>query len=787
MNTARDVARPLRILHLEDSALDAELVREFLISADIAIEMDWACNEQEFTAFLQRRTYDLVLADYQLPGYDAPAALALTKSLIPEVPFIAVSGAIGEKEAVEFLKQGATDYVLKGRLSKLPRVIERALNEFRERQARRQAEETLRRLNRELQAISHCNQILVRAVDEQSLLDAICRIVCEEAGYCMAWVGYVEQSEARRLLTVAKAGMEAGYLQQVNTTWADDDPLDENPCGVAIRTGETICIDDLTDDAAMTPWREAALQRGYRSCIALPLKDEHANTFGVLGIYCTEAHAFTVQEKRLMAELASDLAFGIVALRTRVERTAAEQRIEHLAFYDALTDLPNRRLLIDRLNQAMLGSIRNKRMGAVLFIDLDNFKMINDTWGHDVGDKLLIEVAQRLTACVRDGDTISRLGGDEFMAMLQGLSENPPDAAADAKAIAEKIFSSLNQPYTIAGRVHHSTASIGATLFSGNESSVDDLLKQSDIAMYQAKTAGRNTLLFFDPDMQAALAARVELETALRQGIQKGQFVLYYQAQVRGQANIFGAEALLRWHDPARGVVALPATFIPLAEETGLILPIGQWVLEEACARLAAWSRDPRYRDLYLAVNVSARQFRQTDFVDQVRQALANAGAPASRLKLELTESLVLVDVDDTIRKMQVLKEIGVTFSMDDFGTGYASLSYLTRLPLDQLKIDKSFVNNLPDNPSDAVVVHAIITLAQSLGLNVIAEGVETDAQRLFLQRHGCPNCQGYLFSKPVAYEAFAVLLQNMAAQMQLPNLMPAGTETVHFDGAAVE
>ncbi|TXT40191.1 MAG: putative PAS/PAC sensor protein [Comamonadaceae bacterium] len=375
----------MRILHLEDSPLDAELVREWLIGVGLSIEMDWAANEREFTAFLQRGVYDLILADYRLPGFDAPAALVIAKKLCQDTPFIAVTGAVGEEEAVEFLKKGATDYVLKGRLSKLPSVIERALNEFKERRARRQAEESLRRLNRELQAISHCNQILVRAVDEPTLLNAICRIVCEEAGYCMAWVGYAEQNEAKSLLAVAKAGIEAGYLQQASYTWADDTPLGQNPCGVAIRTGETICIDDLTDDVwAMAPWREAALQRGYRSCIALPLKDEHTCTFGVLGIYSTEAHAFTLEERRLMADLVGDLAFGIVALRTRAERMAGEHRIEHLAFYDPLTDLPNRRLLMDRLHQTMSASARSLLMGALLFIDLDNFKLLNDTCGHMV-------------------------------------------------------------------------------------------------------------------------------------------------------------------------------------------------------------------------------------------------------------------------------------------------------------------------------------------------------------------------------------------------------------------
>ncbi|MDO8458586.1 MAG: EAL domain-containing protein [Burkholderiaceae bacterium] len=628
---------------------------------------------------------------------------------------------------------------------------------------RKHDEHALHRLNRELRAISDCNQILVRAEDEQSLLDDICRIVCEGADYGMAWVGYAEHDEAKTVRPVAKAGAEIAYLEQTPVRWADG-PSGDSPCGAAIRTGAVVVMDDFANASPAQAWSVAALQSGYRSCIALPLKDANARTFGVLGIYSTEAQVFTTQEQRMLEELAGDLAFGIVSLRTRAEREAGEKRIEHLAFYDPLTDLPNRRLLMDRLQQAMSGSARSRHVGALLFIDLDNFKLLNDTCGHDVGDRLLIEVARRLGTCVRDGDTISRLGGDEFVVMLEVLSESASEAAAQAKGVAGKILAALNQPYAIAGRLHHSTPSIGATLFAGTENSVEELLKQADIAMYQAKSAGRNTLRFFDPDMQATLADRADLEAALRLGLQGGQFALHYQAQVHGQRGVVGAEALLRWQHPTRGMVS-PAQFIPLAEETGLILPIGQWVLEEACARLAAWSREGHYRDLSLAVNVSARQFRQVDFVDRVRHALKHTGAPATRLKLELTESLVLDNVDDTIAKMHVLKQLGVSFSMDDFGTGYSSLSYLTRLPLDQLKIDQSFVQHLPGNPTDAVVAQAIITLAQSLGLEIIAEGVETEAQRQFLALHGCPTYQGYLFSKPVALADFEALVQGLALE----------------------
>ena len=436
----------------------------------------------------------------------------------------------------------------------------------------------------------------------------------------------------------------------------------------------------------------------------------------------------------------------------------AEQRIEHLAFHDQLTALPNRRLLIDRLEQALAASARTERKGALLFLDLDNFKVLNDTSGHDVGDKLLVEVARRLSNCVREGDTVARLGGDEFVIMLNDLSANAADAATQAKAIGEKILFALNQSFSIDQQVLHSTPSIGVTLFLDRHNSVDELLKQADIAMYEAKAAGRNTLRFFNPEMQAALATRAVLEASLRLAIHERQFVLHFQPQVNETRAIVGAEALVRWAHPERGLMS-PAHFIGLAEETGLILPIGQWVLEAACARLRAWEHHAATDGLVLAVNVSARQFRQQDFVEQVLHALKNAGARAQRLKIELTESMVLDDVEDTIAKMRSLKAIGVGFSIDDFGTGFSSLSYLTRLPLDQLKIDRSFVQNLPDSESDAVVAQTIITMAKSLGLDVIAEGVETEEQRRFLAERGCPVYQGYLFSKPLPLAQFEQLL----------------------------
>lgn len=446
----------------------------------------------------------------------------------------------------------------------------------------------------------------------------------------------------------------------------------------------------------------------------------------------------------------------VVTLTDITERKAAEDEIKQLAFFDPLTGLPNRRLLQDRLRQTLTDCSRNHAHGALVFIDLDHFKDLNDTLGHDIGDLLLQQVGQRLSECVRKGDTVARLGGDEFVLILKDLSDDTRRAVAQTQTVCEKIQVALNQPYQLAGHDHHSTPSLGVTLIQDFGSSLDELLKQADLAMYQAKAAGRNSLSFFDPAMQAELEGRAVLLAQLREALREEQFQLYYQPQVDGEDRLIGAEALLRWRHPSRGLLD-PDAFIPIAEETGLILPLGQWVLETACAQLAAWSRHAETAGLSLAVNVSARQFRQASFVDQVRTTLEHFGLDPCRLDLELTESLLLDDIDDTVAKMTSLKALGVGFALDDFGTGYSSLDYLKRLPLSQLKIDRSFVKDLLTDPCDAAIVSAILALARSFGLKVIAEGVETEAQREFLNRIGCGAFQGFLFGRPRPIEALHI------------------------------
>ena len=431
------------------------------------------------------------------------------------------------------------------------------------------------------------------------------------------------------------------------------------------------------------------------------------------------------------------------------QRKADEEEISRLAFYDPLTGLPNRRLAKDRLHQALAASARNRHEGALMFIDLDEFKTVNDTLGHDRGDLLLQQVAQRLVSCVRDGDTVARTGGDEFIVMLAAdLSESVQEAAAQAKVVGEKILAALSRPYVLDGQECHCSVSIGIVLFSDHLCTVEELLKRADQAMYQAKAAGRNTLRFFDAAIQQDLLQRAALESELRQALARGEFVLHYQPIVDRERQLLGAEALLRWQHPARGLVA-PDEFIAVAESCGLIRPLSRWVLETACAQLSAWAAEPATARLTLSVNISARELRDPHFVQQVLDVLRLSGADPNRLRLELTESMMLDNVDDSIAKMKLLGAHGVAFALDDFGTGYASLSYLKHLPIQQLKVDQSFVRDVLTDPHDAAIARTILALGQSLGLMVVAEGVETEAQRETLANLGYQAFQGHLFGRP--------------------------------------
>jgi diguanylate cyclase (GGDEF)-like protein len=528
-------------------------------------------------------------------------------------------------------------------------------------------------------------------------------------------------------------------------------------CGVAAYTGQRVIVEDVQQHPFWAPYQELARLGNIRACWSQPIKNYENHVMGTFAIYHKDPATPSAAELALIERYAQ-------LAQLAIERKEYEDEISHVAFHDPLTQLPNRRLLVDRLQQALSASARTHRHGAVLFIDLDHFKTLNDSKGHDVGDLLLTEVAHRLQNPIRKGDTVARLGGDEFIVMLTDLDEDSEKSALQAKVLGEKILETISMPYMLNGYEYHSTASIGISTFYGSSVTVDNLLRHADTAMYQSKHAGRNRLHFFNPSMQEALEARFTLQSDLRKALAEQQFSLHYQIQIDCKNHPFGAEALLRWQHPDRGQIP-PAAFIPLAEESGLILPIGKYVLETACNQLKTWESDAKTKHLLLAVNVSSYQFKQPDFVDQVIATLKQTKANPTRLKIEMTESMVVEDVPETIEKMQILRAAGVRFSMDDFGTGYSSLASLKRLPIQQLKIDGSFVSDIATNPSDAIIVKTIIAMGNILGLNVIAEGVETAAQLEMLKQYECPAFQGYLFSRPLPIDQFQVLIQNWSSK----------------------
>jgi len=514
---------------------------------------------------------------------------------------------------------------------------------------------------------------------------------------------------------------------------------------------------DLLGKVIWDEFPELAGSKLYKECVRAIAESSTVGfeeRYDALGIWL-EVHGYPSEE-------------GLaVYFRDITERKRAEDNIQFLASYDPLTRLPNRRLVQDRLNQELMGCIRSGQKGALLFLDLDHFKTLNDTLGHEVGDALLKQVANRLIICLGADDTVGRFGGDEFVFILGQLGNDTAEAARQAEAAGQKILTQLSRPYFLNGHERFITPSIGITLFGEHEESVSDLLKRADFAMYQAKGSGRNTLRLFDPVMQANVNARVQLETQIREGLSRREFVPYYQPQVDARGKLTGAEALARWQHPERGLVP-PGEFIPVAEESGLILDLSRYMLFAVCRQLAAWSDHPKTAGLNLSVNISARDFHHPEFVSRILAVVDQTGANPKRLKLEITESLLLADVEETITKMSTLKDRGVCFSLDDFGTGYSSLYYLKRLPLDQLKIDQRFVRDVMTDANDAVIVRTIIILARSLGLDVIAEGVETKSMRDFLAEHGCYAYQGYYYGRPMAIEQFEEFMELQPAVEQI-------------------
>ncbi|NOT11813.1 MAG: EAL domain-containing protein [Methylococcaceae bacterium] len=513
--------------------------------------------------------------------------------------------------------------------------------------------------------------------------------------------------------------------------------------GTAAFIGQRVITENIEQHPYWQKLAYPAKQAGLAASWSEPILSSSHQTLGVFTVYhrtpFLPADAI-LSETFHLAQLAS----------IAIERRASEKQIIHLAYYDALTNLPNRRLFFDQLEKTLAEAVRYKTHAALLYLDLDHFKTLNDSLGHDIGDELLIQVANRLKLCVRDEDTVARLGGDEFVLLLSSRETSKESMQERALTTAERVQSTLEVPYKLKGHIHHITPSIGITLIPQPDTTPGELLKQADTAMYHAKSQGRNSISFYSGDMQRRADQRLIMEKDLREALSDNQLSLYYQPQFDNDHRLIGAEALIRWRHPVKGMIS-PTEFIPVAEETSLILAISDWVLHEACLQLQKWSNLP-----HLAVNISPKQFRQPKFGEQIASSLTKHGISSSRLMLEITEGSIIDDIEDSIVKLQAMQNLGINISIDDFGTGYSSLAYLRMLPLNQLKIDQSFVRDINIDHNDAVIVETIISMSKHLGLSVIAEGVETVEQLEFLKERQCKGYQGYFFSKPLPANEFA-------------------------------
>ncbi|OWW20711.1 EAL domain-containing protein [Noviherbaspirillum denitrificans] len=611
-----------------------------------------------------------------------------------------------------------------------------------------------KRLDLALRALSASNQALVRATDETALLTEICQIFRDISGFPFAWVGFAEDGAERKVRPAAMAEVEEGALVATlnHVTWGNE-PTARGVTGTAIREGRVAVVHDMQTGAVHAPWREFMVRHRIVSAMSLPLKAGNA-ILGALTIYSHEANAFGPDEVRVAEELADNLAYGITALRAEAARRKYAQQLEYHAGHDILTGLPNRALLQDRLNQAIAYASRYCYSVWVLFVDLDRFKFVNDSLGHKAGDIVLNSVAARLQAAVRESDTVARLGGDEFVLVLpERLDERL------TTTVVQRIMDAVAEPLVVDGHEFFLGCSTGVAVYPTDGDDPETLIKNADIAMYRAKESGRNNFQFYTAAMNERLLERLRIESDLRNALERNEFVLHYQPQIDLETGrTVGMEALIRWQHPSLGMIP-PLRFIGLAEETGLIVPIGEWVLRTACAQAAAWQR-AGLGPLRVGVNLSARQFAQHDLVNVIAGTLQETGLAPHLLELELTESLVMTDVDRAIGLLGELKALGVQLSLDDFGTGHSSLSYLKRLPIDALKIDQSFVRDITLTPDDAAIVASIISLAHNLRRHVIAEGVETHEQLIYLQNHGCNEMQGYYFSKPVPPDVFERLLR---------------------------
>ncbi|CAH1385843.1 EAL domain-containing response regulator [Candidatus Nitrotoga sp. M5] len=757
------------ILIVEDESKNRRLLEIMLKPEGYRIVT--ANSGEEALAMVAEKPPDLILLDVMMPGmngYEVTAKLkanATTRNL----PIIILSALDDRGSMLAGLSAGAEDFIAKpidraelwvrvrnllrlkeysDLLAEQNQLLEQAVRERNEEiTERKRAEALIIRLNRLYAILSGINAAIVRIRIRQELFDEACHIAVEYGHFRMAWIGLVD-SDGGGLALISWAGVDEGYLDKI-TSYIKKNGQNSLPFVVrALQEKMPIFCNDFDSDPNVAHWRLDALQRGYRSMGIFPLGgNEGDQPVGLFFLYASEPNFFDREEKKLLTELTANISYAL-------EYIEKEDKLNHLAYHDDLTGLPSRALFNDRLVQALANSYRHGNKLGVLFIDLDNFKNVNDSLGHHAGDMLLKQVAVRFTACMREGDTVARLGGDEFVVILDSIASED-----DAWMVSQKILKLMTKPIIIEGRELIVTCSIGIALYPKDGDDVKGLLQSADNALYLAKSKGRDNAQFCTAEMNAKALGRITLENCMRQAVMRQEFLLHYQPRVDlVSGEITGMEALVRWQHPVQGLL-YPNTFIPVAEESGLIVPLGEWVLRTACEQNKAWQL-AGLKPVNIAVNLSARQFKQQDLVEIVTRILKETELEPAYLELELTENMVMQNVEVAIDTLAQLRAIGVQLVIDDFGIGYSSLNYLKHLPISFFKIDMSFVREITTDRDDAIITKIIISMAHDLGLRVTAEGVETEEQKSFLCLHRCDEMQGYLFSKPIPAEEFEILLK---------------------------
>jgi diguanylate cyclase (GGDEF)-like protein len=740
-------AAPIRLLLTEDVVSDAELEVRELTRAGLRFTHRVADTEAAFVAALREFVPDVILSDFSMPAFDGMAALALAREHSPETPFIFVSGTIGEEYAIRALKNGATDYVLKTNLVRLPAAVERALAEARERDERRRMDrkhrERIERLSRIRELLGTLSSAIVRMRERKALFEEFCRIAVSRGGFVLARV--VELDRDGRAHIAATTETDAALYQAMIDDYNRDPRAAGSLLAAALRSGQMLVANDLANDVRV-PNRAALTRGGNYSLALLPLKVE-GRVAGAITLRAREAGFFDHEELRLLSEMVSNISFAL-------ELIAKQEQISYLALYDSLTGLPNRTLFQDRLTQAITAARAGKSKVALLLIDLERFKAINDTLGQGAGDRVLKAVGERLREAMRDINRVARLGSNLYGAMMLGID----DAGAVARGIEQAAI--FTAPFEIDGREVRLSAKTGIAISPDDGADADALFRNAEAALKRAKETAER-YLFYAPQINARVSEQVELEHRLRRAVERGELFLHYQPKLDlVSRRVIGLEALMRWAGPD-GTLVSPGKFVPVLEQTGLIFEAGQQVLAAARRAHAEWNARgvaaPR-----IAVNVSALQLRRRSFVDDVKSALGAVGADGGGVDLEVTESLLMSDIDESIRKLRTMRDLGLRIALDDFGTGYSSLAYLSKLPVDTLKIDRSFIHGMTENPDDTSIVSTIISLAQALRLKVVAEGVESEQQAQLLRLLRCDQAQGYLFSPPVPAERIEALLKTL-------------------------